>query len=185
MISVSRVALVGAFFWRASKTSIINFQMPTSHCYRCASRATSREHVPPRNLFPEASESGGVDYRLNLVTVPSCDAHNSAKSNDDEFLMVSLAGIFGSNSIGFMHRLGKVDRAVLKSASRLLDQVLLEKEKIHRVEIAENEFLDLIWGTPRHPSSESLLRAHSVRFASVPLQAKLLWLRQGASGLPT
>jgi hypothetical protein len=110
--------------------------------------ATSREHVPPRNLFPEANENGGVDYRLNLVTVPSCDAHNSAKSSDDEFLMVSLAGIIGSNSIGYMHRLGKVDRAVLASANRLLDQVLLEKEEIHRVEIAENQFIDLIWGTP-------------------------------------
>src|ERR1017187_6554622 len=126
----------------------LSFGMSKSHCYMCAARATSREHVPPRNLFPEASESGGVDYRLNLVTVPSCDAHNSAKSKDDEFLMVSLAGIVGSNSIGYMHRLGKVDRAVLASANRLLDQVLLEKEEIHRVEVAENRFIDLVWGTP-------------------------------------
>jgi hypothetical protein len=62
--------------------------------------------------------------------------------------MVSLAGIFGSNSIGFIHRLGKVDRAIVNSASRLLDQVLLDKEKIRRVEIAENQFIDLVWGTP-------------------------------------
>jgi hypothetical protein len=114
----------------------------------CDSRATSREHVPPRNLFPEASENGGVDYRLSLITVPSCDAHNSAKSKDDEFLMVSLAGIIGSNSIGYMHRLGKVDRAILASANHLLDQVLLEKEEIHRVDLADNQFINLIWGTP-------------------------------------
>src|SRR4030081_910056 len=106
--------------------------MPKPHCYMCAARATSREHVPPRNLFPEARENGGVDYRLNLITVPSCDVHNSAKSDDDEFLMVSLAGIFGSNSMGYMNRLGKFDRAVLASANHLLDQVLLEKEEIHR-----------------------------------------------------
>jgi hypothetical protein len=119
-----------------------------THCYMCVARATSREHVPPRNLFPEADENGGVDYRLNLITVPSCNAHNSAKSTDDEFLMVSLAGIIGSNSIGYVHRLGKVDRAVLASANRLLEQVLLEKEEIYRVEIVENRFIDLIWGTP-------------------------------------
>jgi|ERR1035437_9156572 hypothetical protein len=122
--------------------------MPKPRCYKCASIATSREHVPPRNLFPEARESGGVDYRINLITVPSCDTHNSAKSNDDEFLMVSLAGIFGNNSIGYMHRLVKVDRAVLASAHRLFDQVLLEKEQFHRVEVAENQFIDVIWGTP-------------------------------------
>jgi hypothetical protein len=104
--------------------------------------------VPPKNLFPEAAESGGVDYRVNLITVPSCDAHNSAKSDDDEFLMVGLAGIIGNNSIGYMHRLGKVDRAILASANHLLDRVLLERESIHRVEVAENRFIDLAWGTP-------------------------------------
>jgi hypothetical protein len=117
-------------------------------CYRCTTIATSKEHVPPRNLFPEARESGGIDYRINLITVPSCDAHNSAKSDDDEFLMVSLAGIIGNNSVGYRHRLGKVDRAILASAHRLLDQVLLEKEAIHRIEIADNQFVDVIWGTP-------------------------------------
>lgn len=104
--------------------------------------------MPPRNLFPEASESGGVDYRINLITVPSCDAHNSAKSGDDEFLMVSLAGIIGNNSIGYAHRIGKVNRAILASANHLLDQVLLKKEEIHRAEVAENTFADVIWGTP-------------------------------------
>jgi hypothetical protein len=122
--------------------------MPKPRCYRCASIATSREHVPPRNLFPEVHESGGIDYRINLITVPSCDAHNSAKSKDDEFLMVSLAGIVGNNSIGYRHRLGKVDRAVTASANHLLHQVLLEKESIERLEVAERHFIDVIWGTP-------------------------------------
>jgi hypothetical protein len=55
--------------------SIILLQMPKSLCYRCESIATSREHVPPRNLFPEARETECVDFRINLITVPSCDAH--------------------------------------------------------------------------------------------------------------
>ena len=70
----------------------------------CDSSARSREHVPPRNLFPEAHESGGVDYRINLITVPSCDAHNSAKSKDDEFLMLvsaeSLEAILSGTCVG-------------------------------------------------------------------------------------
>ena len=124
------------------------FQMPKPLCYMCNAVAMSREHVPPRNLFPEASEVGGMDYRVNLITVPSCEEHNSAKSHDDEFLMVSLAGIIGNNSIGYMHKLGKVDRAIRASANHLLDQVLIEKTEIHRVEMAENKFIDIIWGTP-------------------------------------
>lgn len=120
-------------------------------CYMCPAPATSREHVPPRNLFPEASEAGGTDYRINLITVPSCDLHNSAKSHDDEFLMVSLAGIIGNNSIGYSHKLGKVDRAIRLSANRLLDEVLIEKKKIHRIEVSENNFFDVIWGTPDVP----------------------------------
>jgi hypothetical protein len=114
----------------------------------CSAVATSREHVPPKNLFPEARDIGGANYRVNLVTVPSCDDHNTEKSHDDEFLMVSLAGIIGNNSIGYMHKLGKVDRAVRNSANRLLDQVVIEKKEIHRVELGPNRFHEVIWGTP-------------------------------------
>jgi hypothetical protein len=122
--------------------------MPRPQCYMCSALASSREHVPPRNLFPESKDIGGVDYRINLITVPSCDRHNSEKSRDDEFLMVSLAGIIGNNSIGYMHKLGKVDRAIQNSANRLLDQVLIEKKQVHRIEVEPNRFHEMIWGTP-------------------------------------
>lgn len=75
-------------------------------CYACEAQATSREHVPPLCLFPTARDSDGQDLRRNLITVPSHEAHNLQKSKDDEFLMVSIAGIFGNNSIGFRHKLG-------------------------------------------------------------------------------
>lgn len=47
-------------------------------CYACDRRATTREHVPPLCLFPQ-------EYRSNLVTVPSCSAHNNANSKDVEY----------------------------------------------------------------------------------------------------
>ena len=117
------------------------------HCYMCEQLSTSREHVPPKNLFPEEKDVG-EDFRKNLVTVPSCDLHNASKSKDDEFLMVSLAGIVGNNSIGYKHGLTKVDRAFRRSAGRLLDKVVVKKKKIHRFEIESNKFFDVIWGTP-------------------------------------
>jgi len=55
----------------------------------CASLATSREHTPPSCFFPEES-AFGRDLRKNLVTVPSCDHHNSKKSKDDEFFRAAI-----------------------------------------------------------------------------------------------
>ena len=83
--------------------------MTLNSCYMCGGAITSMEHVPPKCIFPESKDMEGENYRNNLITVPSCDIHNSHKSYDDEFLMVSLAGIFGNNSIGYRHKLGKVD----------------------------------------------------------------------------
>ena len=54
-------------------------------CYMCDSVETSREHASPLCFFPEAKEIRR-DLRRNLITVPSCDRHNSYKSKDDEFL---------------------------------------------------------------------------------------------------
>ena len=53
-------------------------------CYMCDSPETSREHAPPLCFFPETDDVGR-DLRRNLVTVPSCNVHNSKKSKDDEF----------------------------------------------------------------------------------------------------
>ena len=54
-------------------------------CYMCDSLATSREHVPPACFFPKV-KGLGRDLRRNLITVPSCERHNSLKSKDDEYL---------------------------------------------------------------------------------------------------
>jgi hypothetical protein len=113
----------------------------------CEKPSCSREHVPPRNLFPESKDIGGENYRVNLITVPSCEIHNMTKSLDDEFLMVSLAGIIGSNSIGYRHRFGKVDRTIRRSSSRLLEKVV-RKKKTFVIETSRNEFIEVIWGTP-------------------------------------
>lgn len=117
-------------------------------CYMCEQPATSREHVPPKCLFPESKDVGGGLYRKNLITVPSCDVHNMAKSRDDEFLMVSLAGIIGNNSIGYRHKFGKVNKAIRRTADRLLDTVFSKKQRVVVIEVRPNKFIDVIWGTP-------------------------------------
>jgi len=61
-------------------------------CYACPKPSTSREHVPPKNLFPP-------QFRSNLITVPSCDKHNSAKSGDDELFRHVIAAAEGTNEL--------------------------------------------------------------------------------------
>jgi hypothetical protein len=114
-------------------------------CYMCDNLATSKEHVPPKCLFPEKKDVGQDKYRQNLITVPSCDIHNTSKSQEDEFLMVSLAGIFGNNSIGYTHKLTKVNRAIKRSSNKLLDKAFRKRK--HYVLEKDNNFLEIIWGT--------------------------------------
>jgi hypothetical protein len=127
--------------------------MPVEKCYMCSKPACSREHVPPRNLFPE-SKDVGTDYRSNLITVPSCDQHNSAKSHDDEFLMVCLAGIVGNNSVGLMHKLTKVNRAVQRTNGVLLDRAFKTKKELQLIETPYGKH-GILWGSP---DGERLLR---------------------------
>lgn len=62
--------------------------------------------------------------------------------------MVSLAGIIGNNSIGYIHKLTKVDRAIRNSAQKLLTEVIVEKRQIYRVEVEPNRYYEVLWGTP-------------------------------------
>ena len=113
----------------------------------CDRNAVSSEHVPPKNLFPEQKDVG-KDYRQYLITVPSCEIHNNHKRKDDEFLMVSLAGIFGNNSIGYLHKFTKVNRAIRRTSNRLLDKAFTKRKHYHLK--SDNGFLEVIWGTPDH-----------------------------------
>ena len=86
---------------------------PTVSCYMCSGAATSREHVPPRCLFPELRDLPvGFDFRKNLISVPSCDLHNSEKAKDDEYLMFLLSTALQGNRFKQQHFETKVMRAL-------------------------------------------------------------------------
>ena len=53
-------------------------------CIFCHTRlATTRDHVPPKNLFPYPRPS-------NLITVPTCNSCNLGSSNDDEYFRLMI-----------------------------------------------------------------------------------------------
>lgn len=93
----------------------MNNSEPNSTCYMCDRIATSREHVPPLCLFPEKKDfPDGLDYRKNLITVPSCEEHNSKKSGDDEFLLSVFTTHIENNPIAIRLFNSKVVRALMR-----------------------------------------------------------------------
>lgn len=93
---------------------------PTT-CYMCDEPETSREHAPPLCFFPDA-DVFGRDVRRNLVTVPSCDAHNSKKSTDDEFFRAVILMQAAQSSEAAKHQFFQ---KLLRAAAR--------KPEAHRV----------------------------------------------------
>jgi hypothetical protein len=84
----------------------------------CDAVATSKEHVPPKSIFPEARQ-----YRVNLITVPSCELHNSEKSKSDELLRFVLAVVPGTNDLAQDVVTGKVMRSIDHSP-KILDTLV-------------------------------------------------------------
>jgi hypothetical protein len=91
---------------------------PTT-CYMCEAPRTSSEHAPPQCLFPE-EKTFGRDLRKNLITVPSCDAHNSVKSQaDEEFrAILVMAATLHPNAAGHHQFLQKFMKAAMRAPSK-------------------------------------------------------------------
>ncbi len=87
-----------------------------NNCYMCSNEANTKEHVPPKCLFPEAKDvEGNKDYRRNLITVPSCKEHNNKKSDDDQYLLFCLAVNYVTNDVAENHFATKIRKAMERS----------------------------------------------------------------------
>lgn len=89
-------------------------------CYMCDKPATSNEHIPPKCFFPKMKDvPNDVNLRQNLITVPSCDEHNTQKSMDDEYMLLILISHFENNMAAQSHFSKQIIRA-LKRNPKLL-----------------------------------------------------------------
>jgi len=95
----------------------------------CGADSTSKEHVPPLCFFPERKDVGHDKYRTNLITVPSCDLHNSLKTKEDEYLLACLTGIVGNNSIGYFHARTKVYRALKRKNTGFVNAIMKDPKE--------------------------------------------------------
>jgi len=59
-------------------------------CFNCGKPATTRDHIPPKNLFAKPRPS-------NLITVPACLTCNNNTKKDDEYFRLAVASAEGTN----------------------------------------------------------------------------------------
>ncbi len=124
-------------------------KLKNQHCYICGVPATSREHVPPICLFPEEKDAGTKKFRTNLITVPSCDLHNTKKSKDDEFLMAALASYAGNNFLGFLQTQTKVMRAMERNEKFM--NIFLKDPVFTTLKNTSGVPMPILRGTPDFP----------------------------------
>jgi hypothetical protein len=116
----------------------------------CCKIAISREHIPPLCLFPEKKDSKVINFRKNLITVPSCDFHNSKKSDDDEFLMLSLSGLMKNNLIGGFHHLTKANRSIRRKHRNFIEKEVLRNHKFGKIPSKDGKFIIVSIGNPNY-----------------------------------
>ena len=86
-------------------------------CYCCNNDTISREHLPPRCIFPSPRPS-------NMITVPSCDKHNLEKSKDDEYFRWFIATACAEKSpLAYQLLKEKVIRG-LRRKPKLLNEIM-------------------------------------------------------------
>ena len=109
-------ALADPVLTRIGLSIVCERSMAADSCYACDYSATSREHVPPLCIFPEDKDlPGGMSMRRgSLIRVPSCAAHNTEKSDDDEYFRFVLASNVMANHAGHGQTLTKVLRSFLR-----------------------------------------------------------------------
>ena len=112
----------------------------TNTCYMCSKHATSREHAPPRCLFPALKYSlKGKDQRVNMIVVPACDEHNGDKSADDQYLMHILPMSFGLNEVADHYFQTKVQESI-SSNTRLTKSLAGSAVQVKVHDLATDEW---------------------------------------------
>jgi hypothetical protein len=101
---------------------------PARQCVYCgAAEGTTRDHVPPKNLFPKPRP-------VDLVTVPCCRKCQRGQSLDDEYFarMVAMRHDVGDHPSA-AQLLDAVHRSFTKPDKRAFSRALLRSAKISEV----------------------------------------------------
>lgn len=75
-------------------------------CYWCGEPSTSKDHVPPQNLFPEG-------HRKNLIKIDACKKHNEEFSKLDERMRYHMT-VMGDEVIARQHYESKTLKGLMR-----------------------------------------------------------------------
>jgi hypothetical protein len=96
-------------------------------CYYCGKPATSKEHVPPKQIF--------AAFECDSITVPSCHEHNLSKGALDQAvvsaLLLPLSNGKGRYNLGpeVIRALGKAQPAFERTKKRVFSAALVDISK--------------------------------------------------------
>ena len=103
-------------------------------CVYCTNAAaTTRDHVPPRNLFPPPRPS-------NLIVVPSCRACNAEFAKDDEYFRLAMATPAGTGDFpGIEQVYASIGRSLSRPAASgfaaMVSESIVHSSESHGVTI--------------------------------------------------
>lgn len=86
-------------------------------CYCCDAAGSTKEHVPPKSFFPPS-------LRKNLITVPSCEAHNLDNSEDVEIARSQICQHIQTNGVARSLAADKVLRSLQRNNAALAKKTL-------------------------------------------------------------
>jgi hypothetical protein len=133
---------------------------PPKVCYWCGAPATSKEHVPPDNLFP-------ANKKINLITVPACKAHNEDFNELDEEFRVymqaretspdALAQFQDKTFRGLSRPEGRNKAARLAKGARQIDlggqkRLVLRVDPVRQYQYFEKIIRGIYFHLYRHPA---------------------------------
>lgn len=130
----------------------------------CSKQAVNREHAPPKCFFP-------ATHRDNLISVPSCEAHNNENTLDVEYVRNMITTGYNTNALARQHFKDKVLPSFEKSP-RLREKTLKNAKPII-IDGQETGFahIDLV----RYKSVISAI-AYALYFRSYQKSFKGVWV---------
>lgn len=86
--------------------------------------ATTKDHIPPRNLYPKPIEND-----INLNTVPACSSCNNGSSSDDEIFKVLIGIDTGEHQKDPQKSIESLAATIAKNA-RVAGQIFSTKQRV-------------------------------------------------------
>jgi hypothetical protein len=125
------------------------------NCYYCGKPKTSYEHVPPKCIFFENTD--GSINRNGLITVPSCEEHNSEKQKDDEYFRFLLVMSIHSSGVHGTLNIDKFFRA-LNRTPHVFSSFIINPQQVFVKHESQIEYKPTIIYEPDIPRYHKIIK---------------------------